>query len=318
MDPFEDALDDLRISGSVLLHETYSGQWAIDVPDERQMHVLLNVSRDMRIIPFHLVRRGGFMLSSGQASIALGAEDMSLVTGGQAHRLSVGTGARAVKLADILEGSSPLPGVSCPDQGVTELICGAFFARATPLNPLLGALPAMIKIWAGGQRSESALSGVVSLLSDELGRRPGNNFTTQRLLEILCAEAVRASQRGESASAAGWFQGLADPKIYASLRQIHAKPAHPWCLQLLASEAALSPSRFAARFREKMGESAMGYVARWRANVACRLLRSTELSLAEIAGRVGYESASAFSRAFTALVGTTPHRWRTTPASSAP
>ena len=65
-------------------------------------------------------------------------------------------------------------------------------------------------------------------------------------------------------------------------------------LDALAARVALSPSRFAARFRETMGESVMAYVGRWRLNVACRLLRETESPLDRIAERVaGVETRAA-------------------------
>lgn len=59
-----------------------------------------------------------------------------------------------------------------------------------------------------------------------------------------------------------------------------------------------------------MGCSVMRYVAAWRANVACRLLQASSLGLGEIAGRVGYESLPAFSRAFKSQVGQAPASWR--------
>lgn len=59
-----------------------------------------------------------------------------------------------------------------------------------------------------------------------------------------------------------------------------------------------------------MGRSVMGYVAAWRANQACRLLRESKLGLAEIAARVGYASLPAFSRAFKSQLGQAPAAWR--------
>lgn len=38
----------------------------------------------------------------------------------------------------------------------------------------------------------------------------------------------------------------------------------------------LCAARFAARFRETTGDSVMGCLGRWRANVACRLLCETD------------------------------------------
>ena len=42
----------------------------------------------------------------------------------------------------------------------------------------------------------------------------------------------------------------------------------------------------------------MAYLARWRIRLATNLLEDERLSIAEVAARVGYESESAFHRAF--------------------
>ena len=307
--PFDDALNDLRISGSVLLHEAYTPDWAIDVPAEAELRRLLGVAGDTRILPFHLVRRGGFDLSDAHRSLRLDEPELSLIPGGQAHRLSVGCGARVVPLAEILAGNGP-PTADAASPDATEIVCGAFVARAAPLSPLLGALPPMLKVMAGGDGATPALRGVAALLAAELGQRTRDSFTAQRLLEILCAEAFRAFQSSGGNDRPGWFRGLADPKIAEALRIVHAAPGEPWSVEALADRVALSPSRFAARFRETVGDSVMGYVSRWRANVACRLLRETDAPLAEIALRVSYESLPAFSRAFKAQVGVPPAQWR--------
>ena len=308
-DPFDDALDDLRISGSVLLYEAYSPDWAIDVPNEAELRRLLGVGSHMRILPFHLVRRGGFDLSDTDGTLRLDEPELSLVPGGQAHRLSVGRGARSVPLSEILSGNGP-PTADPSSPGATEIVCGAFVVRGAPLNPLLGALPRMLKVTAGGQAATPALSGVAALLTAELSLRSGNSFTAHRLLEVLCAEAIRAFQASAVDHGPGWFRGLADPKIAEALRRIHTTPSTNWSVEALAKAVALSPSRFAARFRETIGDSVMGYVARWRMNVACRMLRETDVSLAEIASSVGYDGFPAFSRAFKAQVGAPPAEWR--------
>lgn len=315
-DPFDDALDDLRISGSVLLHEAYAPDWAIDVPDEAELRRLLAVKGDIRVLPFHLVRRGRLDLSDERGRMRLSAPDLSLVPGGQAHRLAVGRGARAVSLAEILRGGGPPSGDLASPQA-TEIVCGAFVARAAPLNPLLGALPPTLTVAAGGETATPALSGVAALLAAELGRRSRNSFTAQRLLEVLCAEAIRAFRAAGGADRPGWFRGLDDPKIAEALRSIHAAPGDDWSVEALARRVALSPSRFAARFRETMAESVMGYVARWRINVACRRMRETDLPLGEIAASVGYDSVPAFSRAFKARIGAPPAQWRHAAAGGA-
>ena len=54
----------------------------------------------------------------------------------------------------------------------------------------------------------------------------------------------------------------------------------------------------------------MRYLARWRMQLAARLLSDGTATIGEIAGRVGYESEAAFSRAFKRLMGVSPSRWR--------
>jgi AraC-like DNA-binding protein len=74
---------------------------------------------------------------------------------------------------------------------------------------------------------------------------------------------------------------------------------------------AMSPSRFAARFAESLGDSPMAYVTNWRMNVACRQLVTSRQGIDQIAASVGYESQAAFNRAFKKHVGLPPAAWRT-------
>jgi len=55
-----------------------------------------------------------------------------------------------------------------------------------------------------------------------------------------------------------------------------------------------------------VGEPAMHYVRRWRMHAALDALRDDGATVAEVAGRLGYRSEAAFSRAFTRTVGRTP------------
>ena len=91
---------------------------------------------------------------------------------------------------------------------------------------------------------------------------------------------------------------------------IHSQPGESWSVERLAQGVVMSPSRFAARFAAALGESPMAYVAKWRMNVAGRLLDGTQRGTSEIAAEVGYESLAAFNRAFKRHVGVPPAAWR--------
>jgi AraC-like DNA-binding protein len=75
----------------------------------------------------------------------------------------------------------------------------------------------------------------------------------------------------------------------------------------------MSRSAFAARFTTLVGEAPLAYLTRWRMHLAADLLRGKGLTLSEVAGRVGYESEAAFSKAFKRQVGTSPGAFRTGP-----
>jgi AraC-like DNA-binding protein len=66
----------------------------------------------------------------------------------------------------------------------------------------------------------------------------------------------------------------------------------------------------AERFHHYVGVPPMQYLARWRMQLAASLLSSTNVSLAEVAERIGYGSEAALSRAFKRLVGVAPSAWR--------
>lgn len=310
MNPLDDALEDLRIRGSVLLHEAYASPWAIAVPDEARLRKILEVDADTRILLFHFVRRGRFELQmAGHQTVFVAEGDVAICPTGVAHRMSLGRSTTTMAIEDVLKRSSPTAS-SAKNPDATELVCGVFLANAAPLNPMLGALPPVLKVSTTDGSFSPMLTGVAWMLAHELARDALGGYTAARVIELFCAESLRAYQRSTGAEQTGWFKGLSDPRISESLRCIHAAPNERWTVEGLAANVALSPSRFAARFREVMGRSVMSYVAAWRVNLACRLLRESRLGLGEIAGRVGYESLPAFSRAFKAQLGEAPAAWR--------
>ena len=108
----------------------------------------------------------------------------------------------------------------------------------------------------------------------------------------------------------GWLSALKDPLIGRTIEAIHQQPGHHWSVKGLAEIVAMSPSRFAARFAQTLGESPMAYVTRWRMYIASRMLENLKNPVEHIANTVGYESLAAFSRAFKRHAGLPPATWR--------
>lgn len=157
-------------------------------------------------------------------------------------------------------------------------------------------------------RGEPRLTALVQLVGDEArAERPAREIVTARLLEVLMIEALRST--ANTATSPGLARGLADSKLALALRRMHERPAAPWNVAQLASEATLSRSAFFERFSRAMGVAPMEYLLAWRMATAKQLLRQRELAMIEVAERVGYSSVSAFGVAFTRYVGTPPGRY---------
>lgn len=205
---------------------------------------------------------------------------------------------------------SGTPGPARGQNGASaQVLCGGFVLRSTPLNPILAAMPQVMVIDGSDAGGSATLPHVLAMLEHELGRAPSGSFAVSRLIEMLFAEAL-TQHAGAHDCRPGWFRGLNDTKISRALAAIHQAPGGTHSVASLAATVAMSPSRFATRFRETTGQSVMAYVVRWRMNRACRELESSQKGLEQIALEVGYFDPASFSRAFKAAIGVSPARWR--------
>lgn len=157
-------------------------------------------------------------------------------------------------------------------------------------------------------RGERRLVTLMQLLDDETrASRPARELVLQRLLEVLLIEAIRCSN--ETTTSPGLARGLADERLAASLRALHANPEYPWTVAELATHATLSRSAYFARFNRTVGLPPMEYLLVWRMALARQLLDGHELGMDQVAERVGYSSASTFSVAFSRHTGQPPARY---------
>ncbi|WP_092861383.1 AraC family transcriptional regulator [Albimonas pacifica] len=172
---------------------------------------------------------------------------------------------------------------------------------ASPDRALLVSLLPEVVHARGAER----LTALVRLIDDETrSDRAARGMVLARLLEVLLIDALRSA--GGTGATPGLMRGLADPRLGAALRRIHAHPAHPHTVAELAAAAALSRTTFHERFRREVGAAPMEYVARWRISLAKEMLARRAAPIAEVAQRVGYGSTSAFSMAFARHVGAPP------------
>jgi transcriptional regulator GlxA family with amidase domain len=81
-------------------------------------------------------------------------------------------------------------------------------------------------------------------------------------------------------------------------------------VERLAAHAAMSPRTFARSFRAETGTTPAAHVEALRVEAARRLLETSDLTVSEIARRVGLARAETLHRAFARRTGTTPAAYR--------
>lgn len=168
---------------------------------------------------------------------------------------------------------------------------------------LVSLLPRVVHV-----RGAPRLATLVQLVNDESrAQRAARDVVLARLLEVLLIEALRGAPGADASP--GLVRGLADARLAHALRALHAAPARAWTVADLAREAALSRSGFFERFSRTVGVAPMAYLLTWRMALAQDLLRRGAATVAEVAERVGYGSASTFTVAFARHVGQPPARY---------
>ncbi|WP_319468902.1 AraC family ligand binding domain-containing protein [uncultured Trichococcus sp.] len=81
-------------------------------------------------------------------------------------------------------------------------------------------------------------------------------------------------------------------------------------IEEIAKSMYLHPSYFSQVIKEELGLNALKYLNLYRMNKASQLLKTTELSVEEIASAVGYQNRHSFSRAFKNRFHSSPTRYK--------
>ena len=245
---------------------------------------------------FHLLGRGqGWLhMRTGQLPMALRSGDLMLFPQNAWHMVSA---------SSVLNGDQPHI-VNQGDGPVTSLICGSINFRSGSRNPLMTALPPVILVRAetGGAR----LATLARVMTAEVETADlGSDIVINKLADVLFVFAVRyyiqtaVDQRGVLAA-------LADPALCRALSAIHARPGHAWTVARLAAQAGMSRTAFSNRFGELVGETPISYLTGWRMQQAEHLMRTQGETVAAVTERFGYETETAFRRAFKRVTGLSP------------
>jgi transcriptional regulator GlxA family with amidase domain len=151
---------------------------------------------------------------------------------------------------------------------------------------------------------------IKGIMKESRNKRVGSNSVLTRLSELIFIEVLRSYMESLPSDTTGWLAALADRHVGRAISLLHADPRRPWTLEMLTREVGVSRTVLSSRFAEHLGVAPIMYLSNWRMQLAAGMLTGSGTTIAKIAAEVGYESESAFSRAFKRCTGLSPGAWR--------
>jgi len=205
---------------------------------------------------------------------------------------------------------APLNGriASCNGGGHCLLVGGHLVLTGKHSDILLGELPPIVHIRR--ESDKAAMRWCVERLNEELRNpQPGGFLVAQQLAYMILVQGLRLHLAEGLKGRVGWLFALSNKQMSAAITSMHDRPAHDWTVEELGQRSGMSRSTFAQRFKETVGVSPMQYLTRWRMLLAGDRIANTSDSISEIAQSLGYQSASAFTKAFKKIMGCSPREY---------
>jgi AraC-like DNA-binding protein len=305
-DVLSEVLQDLRPNGVSYGHCRFMRPWGVEIPADRAARLHVVVAGECWLRP------------SGGEPVRLEAGDAALMPGGVAHAITHAPNGQTRPLADFPReriGERTFRMTVGGDGAETLIACCAVRFDQPALNPLLELMPPVIVVHCA--TCDATLRALLDAMSDEvMASRMGGAMILARLADIVIARLIR-DWAEEAQQSTGWLAGLRDPRVGRALAAFHKEPGVAWSLEELAARAGLSRSVFCERFAGLVGVAPGRYVALWRMRLASQWLQGGRMPIAEAAGRLGYGSEGAFSRAFKRVTGVAPSAMRRVQESAA-
>ena len=296
-DALSEILQDLRLAKADYGRSELTAPWGLSVPYKNGVR-------------FHFVVEGAVTLwLDKHEPMRLETGDVVLLPHGTAHVIADSERARIASVDSLhseLIGDAVYRLSGGGGGKRTLLVCCTIGFEGPTAHPLLELLPNCLLVRKADQ-SDPSLPTLLDIMAREVSKtRIGAATVMARLADVVVTLIIRAWIETRRTDLQGWLAGVRDPNIGLALAQIHRKPGHPWTVESLASAAGLSRSLFAERFTALMGQTPARYLLQWRIRLATMWIESQRMTVSEAAGRLGYASDAAFSRAFKRVVGAPP------------
>jgi AraC-like DNA-binding protein len=274
--------------------------WSVDVPPDG--HVAL-----------HFVVAGeGRVSSPGGPAEAITPGTVVVVPSGRAHRIEL-----PHDTTDVMDAAADcsvsehglrrmVAGDGDDDLGLL-MVCGSMRATYAGAFGIFDGLehPLVVDL-----HDDASIRVVFEqLLAEQAALAPGSAVMMRALMTQGLVALMRRLCDGNDCRLT-WLGALGDPQLSRAIEAIVDAPDAPHTVESLARRAGMSRSSFAEHFTRAFGRPAIDMLREVRLRRAADLLRTTDLSVAAIAKRVGYASRSHLSKSFAAMFGADPSAYR--------
>lgn len=186
-----------------------------------------------------------------------------------------------------------------------NLICALVKFDSTNGQSLIQSLPQFIYY----EISETQPVGRAAkwLFEEAFDEQVGRQAMINKLADVFLLQVLR-DVVNNGVLLQGVLSAMTHPRLSKVIEAIHNEPEKQWTVETLADIAALSRSKFAALFKETVGQPPNNYITELRVAMAQNLLKKGK-SINIIANEVGYEHGSALARVFRKTLGVSPTEW---------
>jgi AraC-like DNA-binding protein len=312
-DVVSSTLEQLRLQGAIFFRAEFTDEFAFESAP-LAFAAALTPHAD-RMILFHIVAAGSCWVSVDDGVRHWASEgDVIVMPYGGRYVLGGRTPVEAPTMLDLptLPPWDDIPVVRQGGGGErTDVVCGYLHSEHPLFDPAMQALPPVFVVrLPEGPASSWVRASVAYALEATAPSNRSLAVLTTRLPELVLMEVLRVHLAAEPSSNRGWLAALRDPVLAPALALMHGSPEHRWVVGELAMRTAVSRSVLDERFRQVLGQSPIRYLTQWRMHLAEDLLGTSDLTVSDVARRVGYLSEEAFSRAFKRERGKAPAHWR--------
>ena len=304
MDALSQVLEDIHLKKTEYLYLQNQGEWAFHSPSQSAVLCHIALFGDMYI---HF---------NNQEFVHLDSGDMLIIPSGIAHSVQSqfeNNLVESINIAPLFQGlrDDAIHLGQTNQRPKTLIFSIRSHMDSVMASPLIKALPTYlhIKNALNAQEPEWLRIGLYFVAGETQLKQPGRHKIMDHLVSIMLIECIRDYITNLS-DPNNWLSALTHPELSPAFAAIHSQPEYAWSVESLAECCFMSRSKFAFLFNSIVNQTPLAYLQQHRLRLASQHLRLGQLSIQQIAHRVGYSSETAFSQAFKKHYAFTPSQYR--------